>query len=238
MLDDSPKKFNGSDLNQSLLNKGVSDKFQLILSVPDILKDFISEGKRESTKASFNSILFSSKNVSVPPQSIKKKDLGFAGQKMPISSFARDAQPEVQVEFTVDNKFNNYNYLWTWLESINGCKDAMPRDDYFLPDPRKLTETRKIGDAMSDEPSLVKIRKFAYNHAFFDYQCSIVLNVLGEYEEPVAKFTYTNAFITELGELKLDYSSSDAIGCSFKFAFGQQYFDLLHFDISKPEVIQ
>lgn len=238
MLDDSPKKFNGSDLNQSLLNKGVADKFQLILSVPAILKEFISEGERDKTKASFNSILFSSKNVSVPPQGIKKKDLGFAGQKMPISSFTRDAQQEVQVEFTVDNKFNNYNYLWMWLESINGSKDAMPRDDYFSPDPRMLTETTKMGDAVEDEPTLIKIRRFAYNHRFFDYQCMIVLNILGEYEEPVAKFTYTNAFITELGELKLDYSSSDAIGCSFKFAFGQQYFDLLHFDKTKPEVIQ
>ena len=233
MIEDEPKLFDGSDLNQSVLNKMSQDKFQLILGIPEVMRAKNTASKRDQSLINLDSLQFSLVDATIPAQSVKMKSLGFGGQKMPVTSYARDGQPEVTVNFTVDNNFANYKYLWEWLDNLNHCKESIPTKDYY-----KIAGNPEFAMKMNggpDEPERLVVKDSYYKHSFFDYQTIITLKAAREYNEPIAEFTYTNAFITELGELKFDYKSTKQLSCTFKFAFGQQYFKILHVDTSIPK---
>ena len=131
MIEDEPKLFDGSDLNQSVLNKMSQDKFQLILGIPEVMRAKNTANKRDQSLINLDSLQFSLVDATIPAQSVKMKSLGFGGQKMPVTSYARDGQPEVTVNFTVDNNFANYKYLWEWLDNLNHCKESIPTKDYY-----------------------------------------------------------------------------------------------------------
>ena len=238
MVEDKPKIWDQSDMNQSVLNKASSDKFQLIISVPEVLKTINTNNDRSNELINLDSLQFSCINATVPAQIVKKIDLGFKGQKVPVTSYTRDAQPEVSLDFVVDNNFNNYHFLWTWIDGLNNCKESIPTKDYYsIQSQFNESIKMRLADTKSsvDEPKQINVMESKYKNSFFDYQTTMTLLVLREYNEPIARFKYTNAFITELGELKLDYKEPKQLSCSFKFAFGQEYFELLKVNPTAPK---
>ena len=235
MVEDNPRIFDTSDLNQSLLNKASSDKFQLIITVPEVLKQFNTNNVRSPNFISADSLQFSCIDATVPAQSVKKIDVPYSGQKMPVTSYTRDAQPEVTINFTVDNNYNNYHFIWTWLDGLNHCKESIPTDNYYTIRAQPGFKTRMSMDPKGDEPFEIDVKDSKYTHSFFDYQTTMRLIAMREYNEPIAEFTYTHAFVTELGELKFESKSSSQLSCSFKFAFGQQHFRILSVNPSDPK---
>lgn len=238
MVEDNPKIWDPTDLNQSVLNKASADKFRLVISVPEVLKTITTSDTRSNELISLDSLQFSCIDATIPPQIVKKIDINYKGQKMPVTSYTRDAQQEVTLKFVVDNNFNNYHFLWTWLDSLNHCRESIPTKDYYsiAKQVNEIMKFRAVDTPLNiDEPKEASVMDSRYKHSFFDYQTTITLTPLREYNEPIAKFTFTNAFITELGELKFDYKDEKQLECSFKFAFGQQYFNILSVNPSKPK---
>jgi len=234
-MEDKPLIFDNSDLNQSLLNKASSDKFQLIITVPEVLRDLNTNNTRNNKFVSVDSLQFSCIDATVPSQGIKKIDVGYAGQVMPVTSYARQAQTEVPIRFAVDNNYNNYHFIWNWLDGLNHCKESIPTKDYYTIKAQPGYDVRFGGTPDGDEPYKTTVKDSKYKHSFFDYQTTMRLIAMREFNEPIAEFIYTNAFVTELGELKYDSKSKEQLQCSFKFAFGQQYFRILDVNPQDPK---
>ena len=101
-------------VDQSQLNKNRLDKFLLVIDVPEPLREITKNdlGARSNTSLIGESLQFSVYGSVVPTISVPEKTLGYAGQSLKISSHTRPAYDNVTVNFTIDNKFNNYWVLY------------------------------------------------------------------------------------------------------------------------------
>ena len=65
------------------------------------------------------------------------------------------------------------------------------------------------------------------SNKYTDYQTTISVYALDEYNVRVAKFDYFNAFITELGEVRYNYRDETELESNFNFVFNQMDINLL-----------
>lgn len=186
-----------SSVQQSILNKNRKDKFLLVLNLPEILKEInkIDSNDRESKYINFDSIQYSIYGSIVPATTVPDVDVPFGGQTAKFTTYNRPAYAPITVSFTVDNGFNNWWVLWTWLDLLNNAKDG------------------KYNSNNIAQPDLVRITN--------SYQTNITVYGLDEYNNKKIQFDYTNAFITGLGEINYNYRDSEQIESSFTFAFNQ-----------------
>lgn len=191
-----------STVQQSILNKNRKDKFLLVLNLPDVLKKInkISSGDRDTSFLNQDSLQYSIYGSIVPSVTVPSIALPFAGQVAQYTSYNRPEYPPVSVNFTVDNGYNNWWVLWKWLNLINNSYAGYYNADDILDPNSKLTNS---------------------------YQTNITVYGLDEYNNKKIQFTYTNAFITGLGEISYNYRESDQIESSFTFSFGQLKVELL-----------
>lgn len=186
-----------SAIQQSILNKNRKDKFLLVLNLPKILKEInkIDPNDRESKYINFDSLQYSVYGAVVPTITIADVDAAFGGQVAKFTSYSRPAYNPITVSFTVDNGFNNWWVLWSWLDLLNNSK------------------TGKYNSNDIAQPDLVRITN--------SYQTNVTIFGLDEYNNKKIQFDYTDAFITGLGEINYNYRDSDQIESSFTFAFNQ-----------------
>jgi len=133
-------------VKQSLLNKARLDKFILVLTIPEGLKTKATNADRRthhksSSKANPDSIQFSIYGAIVPEVQIPSYNLPYGGQNLKISTHTRPAYSDVTVKFTVDNQFNNYWYVWNWLNMLND-----ERTSYY-----NVTDTSPAGEILPAE---------------------------------------------------------------------------------------
>ena len=149
----------------------------------------------------------------VPNVSIPAIDVTQYGQTTRISSHSRDGYDAVEVNFTIDNEFNNYWYIWRWLDILNDSATA----EY---DARNVSEgkprTPIVNSEQENPPRLL-----------LDYQTDMTLFGLNEYNKNAIKFTYTNAFPVSLGNISYSYRDATEIESSFTFSFTQLLVELL-----------
>lgn len=186
-----------SAVQQSILNKNRKDKFLLVLNLPEVLKEInkISPSDRESKYINFDSLQYSVYGAVVPTITVSDIDTAFGGQVAKFTSYNRPAYNPITVNFTIDNGFNNWWVLWSWLNLLNNSK------------------TGKYNSDEISQPDLVRITN--------SYQADITIYGLDEYNNKKIQFDYTNAFITGLGEIVYNYRDSEQIESSFTFAFNQ-----------------
>jgi hypothetical protein len=186
-----------SAVQQSILNKNRKDKFLLVLNLPEILKEInkISPSDRESKYINFDSLQYSVYGAVVPTITVSDVDTAFGGQVAKFTSYNRPAYSPITVNFTIDNGFNNWWVLWSWLNLLNNSK------------------TGKYNSDEISQPDLVRVTN--------SYQADITIYGLDEYNNKKIQFDYTNAFITGLGEIVYNYRESEQIESSFTFAFNQ-----------------
>lgn len=186
-----------SAVQQSILNKNRKDKFLLVLNLPKILKEInkIDPNDRESKYINFDSLQYSVYGAVVPNITIADVDAAFGGQVAKFTSYNRPAYNPITVSFTIDNGFNNWWVLWSWLDLINNSK------------------TGKYNSNDIVQSDLVRITN--------SYQTNVTIFGLDEYNNKKIQFDYTDAFITGLGEINYNYRESDQIESSFTFAFNQ-----------------
>ena len=179
-------------IQQTYLNKSRKDKFLFTLNLPNALKARNSNDIRTDKKLSLDSLQFSVYGTVVPKIEKPAVEIRYSGNTLYNSAHSINSYPPVTVNFTIDNRFNNYWAIYSWLnlmhDQIQGGYDL-----------EKLVGDKK----------------------FENYQSDFILSVLDEFDNPVISFTYTNAFPVELGEIDLSYRTSEEIECQFTFVYSQ-----------------
>lgn len=201
-------------INQSQLNKSRLDKFLMVINLPDTLKGINTTdlGTRTDKKVNENSLQFSVYGAVIPSVTVPEITEQYAGQSFKISSHARPAYNNVTVNFTIDNKFNNYWVLYKWLDLLNNDKGSVFDIDDLSKTP-KLPAVSKNKERSSNPPDL--------------YMADMTLYAKDEFDKNVAKFLYKNAFPVSLGQINYNYRTEGEIETTFEFAFSQLLVELL-----------
>jgi len=192
---------------QAILNKARADKFLLVFSLPKVLKDLnigLASPKAQ-TKVKEDSLQFSIWGSVVPAVSIPHQNLRWGGQPYNVTGQSRPEYAPIMVNFTIDNNFNNYWVLWKWMDKMNNIKNS-GMDDHFA--------DKNITNSL-------------LSPHYTDYQTVMTVFAMDEYNKRVARFDYSNAFITDLGEINYNYRTENELESSFAFVFNQMNIILL-----------
>jgi len=204
---------------QTVLNKVKQDKFILIINTPPALKQFQTRSDRSDKLLNLDKMQYSVVGVNIPSHVINEQEISYMGQTTHVTSQTRAKHPVSKVNFTIDNNFDNYWYVWKWLYILNNPTDS-GMDEHFS----QFEVTGQIPlDAMRKDlkGDPIKYKHIEMKNMYDDYQTTISLYGLREYNEKIIKFDFDHAFITELGGFDYNYQNIDDIACSFSFAYGQ-----------------
>lgn len=220
---------------QSILNKARADKFILSLTTPNALKSTSSKTERRTQHKSYQKVLpdslqFSIYGAIVPTISVPSEELHYAGQSLKVSSHNRPAYDDLEVDFAVDNQFNNYWYLWRWLEVLNDSKygeydywdsslSQSPAQDFNRVDPTDANS----GKSVAKNKNTIS----QHNEILLDYQVDMSVYGLNEYNKNVIEFTYTKAFPISVGSIAYSYRDPGEMESSVTFSFSQLLVKLL-----------
>jgi hypothetical protein len=189
---------------QSQLNKSRFDKFLLILNLPPILRNSNTNNLNVRTKelVQKESIQFSVYGSVIPTVSVPEVEAPYAGGTYKLSSNSRPPYDNITVNFTIDNKFNNYWVIYKWL-------DVMSDDVGIIYNATEVTDTGRETYKLNP-----KLQPQAY-------QTDFTLYGKDEFDNNIVKFTYTKAFPISLGSIDYNYREPGEIETSFTFAFSQ-----------------
>jgi len=221
---------------QSVFNKARKDKFLLVLSLPSILKKLDSKilSERAKTLVQLETLQFSVYGSPVPGVSIPAHNQPIFGQPYHVTSQTREPYPPITVNFTVDNRFNNYWVLWKWLEVLNHPIDSGMDSHFATYEPGENSiplnpagEKSYLIQKGTNTKSNITTQPIKMKNNFLDYQTIITIIGLDEYNQKTIEFEYTNAFITNLAEITYNYRDPGEMESSFQFAFNQLHINLV-----------
>lgn len=186
-----------SDLiQQSVYNKSRKDKFTFVLTLPDAMKDiaYSQPENRQDDRIIPDTLQFSVYGVVLPSIQVGSGEIRYGGQAVKFSSHSRPAYPNVTVNFTIDNRFNNYWVIWKWLDIMNDDNDSV----------------FSKGERVSLTESMFK-----------KYQGAASLYPKDEYNKSVMRFDYFGLIPVSLGQIDYNYRSPDPIDTTFEFSFSK-----------------
>jgi hypothetical protein len=197
-------------ITQSQFNKNRKDKFLLVLDLPPLLKPInnTNPGVRSNVLINENSLQFSVYGSVLPTISVPEVEAPFAGGTYKLSSNSRPPYDNITVNFTVDNRFNNYWVIYKWLNLLSSSKNIVYNEEDILP----------------SQPNNVKLPLPLQPRS---YQTDLTIYGKDEFDNNVIKFTYTKAFPVSLQSIDYNYRDSDEIESSFTFAFSQFFAELV-----------
>lgn len=187
---------------QSPFNKTRKDKFLLVLNVPTALKQITSKFDRSVNTILPETLQFSVFGAVVPEISVPSVVTRYAGQTLAHSSHSREPYPPININFTVDNRFNNYWVIYTWLNMLNNDKTGI-YDQQDL-----TTPTLSI-----NHPGVANLHT--------QYKTTVTIYGLDEYNKRVVEFKYTDAFPTALGGINYSYRDSGELESTFTLSYSQ-----------------
>jgi len=204
------------NVTQSILNKARADKFILVLSTPDALKDKASKTDRRVNRKSVSKVIpdtmqFSVYGTVVPSVVVPAQEQHFSGQTLKVSSHDRPAYGDVEVNFTIDNEYNNYWYIWRWLDVMNDSSTG----EY---DKHNNNSRNFVTNVEKSIPS---------PELLMDYQTNVSIFGLDDFNKKQVEFKYTKAFPTELGNISFSHRETGELESSFTFSFSQLIVNLL-----------
>lgn len=178
---------------QSNLNRSSKDKFYMLMELPYALR----QRAAKDPKISIEPLKLSVYGTVVPDITVPETDARFLGQNLHLSTYARPNYPPITINFVVDSQYNNYYLLWQWLDVMNLSID------------NRYGGGINYGDVIGSGDQ-------------FEYQTTITITALDEYNNPVIDFIYTKAFISSLGALNYSYREGAAlVECNATFHFSQ-----------------
>lgn len=193
---------NSVTYTQSPFNKTRKDKFLFVMDIPISLKKIASKFNRTAETILPDTLQFSVFGTVVPDIVVPGIQTRFAGQTLAHTSHSREPYPPVNINFTVDNRFNNYWVIYTWLNMLNN-------DQSSTYDVKKLTEnTRSAINPYSTE-------------LYSQYKTTVSVYGLDEYNKRVIEFKYTDAFPTALGSVNYSYRDSGELESNFTLNYSQ-----------------
>jgi len=225
-------------LKQAIFNKARKDKFIMVITLPKILREINSDilSQRSQSLIKQEALQFSIYGSPVPETSVPQQALGIYGQTYNVTSQVREPYAPITVNFTVDNRFSNWWVLWKWLEVLNDPRDSWMPDDFSVWQQgaaevlnganeksdliRKQLNSKqsKVGPQISKTITTQQI-KMVKN--YLDYQTTITVYGLDEYDNKMIQFDYYNAFITRLAGIEYNYRDAEEIESNFTFVFNQ-----------------
>lgn len=232
-------------ITQSVLNKTRKDKYLLVLNLPKVLKDYDNHkmNVRAQNLLRLDALQYSVYGSPVPAVSVPAVELPTYGQTYKVTSQTRSAYPPISVNFTIDNRFDNYWVLWKWLDVMNKIKTSGMDSEFAVyeeGDPesngiqRARTGANNITKALlqkhnedTSNADNLKFDQIKMKNNYLDYQTLITIYGLDEYNEKIIKFDYFNAFITDLGDIAYSYRDPAEAECTFQFAFSQMDITLI-----------
>ena len=192
-----------SDLiQQSVFNKGRLDKFIMVLTLPTALREINSKSDRSNNKIMLDTLQFSVFGTIVPKINVPAIDARYMGSTIQMSSHSHPTYAPITVNFNIDNRFNNYWVIYTWLNILRDQKEGK--------------------DGIINTKGVLN-----NNFNLTDYSSNISVFAVDEYNKPIIKWTYKNAFPTELSEITYNYQSGGEISSTGTFAFHEVNIELL-----------
>jgi len=119
--------------NQSMLNKARKDKFLMVLTPSKFLRDKINNLERGNDTINLDSFQFSVFGIDVPDITIPQVETSYGAQVLKVTSYSRPSFNNVNVKFTVDNNYNNYWFIYSWMNLLNDDKTAIPNQGSYPP---------------------------------------------------------------------------------------------------------
>lgn len=181
-----------SEIINSVLNRTNKDKFLLIFSLPEALRNANKKYVKTLNDAGVNtkSIKLLIKSANIPEIKIRSLSIGYGGANVYVSSHTRDPYEPLNVKFTISNNYSNYTLIYEWINFIMSELEGH-YDTYDL--------TRDEGlNAYSTNMSLV---------------------ALDEFNNIKMQWIYTYAFPVSLSGIEYDYESHDNIEASVSFMY-------------------
>lgn len=183
-------------IQQSILNKSRKDKFLFILTLPEAMQEisYTDPNNRSPDGVLPDTLQFSVYGAVLPEVKVDSGTIRYSGQAVKFSSHSRPEYSNVTVNFTVDNRFNNYWVIWKWLDILNDDRNAIFHNDKQI----------KTNDSM-----------------FKQYQGSATMYALDEYNKNVARFDYSGVVPVSVGSIDYNYRTTEEIETTFEFSFSK-----------------
>lgn len=173
----------GDGVKNSTLNVSRKDKFFLVITIPCCLRSIDRKCARECGFVDSDTIQYRVFGANIPAINRPSISRAWDGKTVKFSGNGIDPYDPVVVNYTIDNQFNNYNFLVKWLE-CQGC-------------------------------------------SMLDYQTTITMFALDEYNRQVAQWTMFGAFPTTVGDIQFNYRDTEELESSFTFEFSKLNFELM-----------
>ena len=189
-------------IKQSLLNKARKDKFLMVITPPESIREINTKGERSNKKVINDSIQYSVYGALIPKITVQDVGTQYSGQTFKFTSHHRPAYENIFVNFTIDNRFNNYWVLFKWINILNNNKEA-------------------IYDAENIKPQRNFTLPLTNPEIFKEYSTTITIYGLDEYDKKKIQFDFPGALPVSLGQIAYNYRDPMEAECTFEFAFSQ-----------------
>ena len=192
-----------TQIKQSYLNKARKDKFLLVFDLPPVLKQIATRDDRSNSKVIPESVQFSVWGVVTPGVTVKAIPARYAGSNLYVSSHSKDPYPPINLKFRIDAGYDNYWAIYSWLNLLHDQKTGQ-YNELNLP----------------------------LDKNFKDYQTTLTLYALDEYDEKVLRIDYTKAFPTSLDPIEYNEQAENdmEIVSGFTFVFSQLHVYVMNGD--------
>lgn len=191
---------------QSALNRSRSDKFILVLDLPNALKNKFDLIQDSNFK--IDPLQISIFGSPVSPISVPAVNVPFGGQVHKTSSFSRPEYTPLSVKFLVDNGYRNYWAIWNWINLFNDAEQSSSTAN---------TANRNLNNR----------EDIILHNNFSDYVSYFTIYGLDEFNNKIIAFSYKNAFPTELSEISFSNQDPNEITSTVTFVFNQLSVNLL-----------
>jgi len=189
-----------TNYSQSPFNKERKDKFVLVIPTPKVLSSDVSKTIRKNDFVNPDAVQFSIYGSVIPEVSIPNVEMRYSGQNLNVTSHNRPTYQPITVNFTIDNRFNNYWFIYKWLDKLQDDKRG-----YF-----DTSQNYDNGSVVED-----------------DYMANFTIYGLDEYNKKIVQFDFTKGFPIQLGGINYSYRDATEIESTFSLAYSQFLVTLL-----------
>ena len=197
-----PEEIEGFNPTQeSDLNVARNNKFILVIDLPKCFRKLENTGDgRSCTVFKKDKLQMNVFGNILPEMEMESLAVPGWGQVPKVSSLARPAWKPININFTIDSKYENYYTIYKWMDLMNDTLDGGFDPHDLLDDPR--------------------------GH-LADYSTTFSLYALGEYNVPRTRWNMYGAFPTSLGSLNFNKREPNELECDFTYEFSFLKMELL-----------
>jgi hypothetical protein len=164
----------------------------MVFSLPNILKDIKNKVERKNNAVLPDYMQFSIYGSVIPDVEVPGVEVPYGGQVLKVSSHTRPSFPTNTINFTVDNMFNNYWVIYKWLQLLHSEKEGLYKSK------------------VPNDTGFLK-----------NYETTVSIFGLDEYNNRVIEFKYHHAFPVKLGGINYSDRDPNEIESSFEYSYHQ-----------------